>query len=105
MAKIRTHEQTDNADKLLQGNREKIDLVLYTGPHCELCDHAMDVYKTLPTAILDSLSLSTQNIRDDSALYHLYALRIPVIKRLDNQQELGWPFDLESLMWFLIKKY
>nr|WP_263406905.1 glutaredoxin family protein [Salinimonas profundi] len=41
------------------------------------------------------------NVRDDTTLYHEYGARIPVLKRTDTQQELGWPFDQQALKRFL----
>lgn len=74
-------------------------LILYTGPNCCLCDEAM--------AIIDSLSFSPAlvvekvNIRDSAELYHLYALRIPVLKVDGRIDELGWPFTHEQLENFI----
>lgn len=64
-------------------------LVLYTGPDCHLCELAKQ-----ELALVDApeLELQVLNIRDDSKVYHLYAMRIPVLKRQDNEGELGWPF-------------
>ena len=72
---------------------------LYTGPQCGLCDDAKALIETLPENKKPSVKLI--NIRDDAALYHLYAVRIPVLKRLDNNNELGWPFDIDMLEQFL----
>lgn len=80
---------------------QTLALTLYTGPNCELCDHAMDVYEQLPPEKLALLDLQSANIRNDAELYHLYAVRIPVIKRNDTQAELGWPFDVEMLEKFI----
>ncbi|WP_395343112.1 glutaredoxin family protein [Ningiella sp. W23] len=76
----------------------ELRLILYTGPHCELCDHAFTVYQNLAPA---NVSLVKQNIRDDAQLYHLYAVRIPVLKREDTGAELGWPFNENDLEQFL----
>ncbi|MBT1449686.1 glutaredoxin family protein [Glaciecola sp. XM2] len=75
------------------------ELILYTGPHCELCDHALDVIAQLPD---NAVNVKSVNIRNSTELYHLYGARIPVIKRVDSSAELGWPFDLEALETFLI---
>jgi hypothetical protein len=73
-------------------------LILYTGPHCELCDHALKVYAQVNP---EQTRLEKVNIRSDAQLYHLYGARIPVLKRNDNQRELGWPFDAAMLEQFL----
>ncbi|WP_232371992.1 glutaredoxin family protein [Salinimonas iocasae] len=41
------------------------------------------------------------NVRDDTRLYHEYGARIPVLKRMDTQEELAWPFDSNALKRFL----
>ena len=77
-------------------------VVLYTGPHCSLCDKAL--------ALIDELKMDVElekiNIRDSADLYHLYGARIPVVKRNDMQttqsnSDLGWPFTLEQLRAYL----
>lgn len=73
-------------------------LTLYTGPHCELCEHALEIYRKVQPA---NVKLTQVNIRTSSDLYHLYAVRIPVLKREDTQAELGWPFDAMMLEQFL----
>jgi hypothetical protein len=40
-------------------------------------------------------------IAESDALLELYGVRIPVIKRLDTQAEIGWPFTAEDLAQFL----
>ncbi|RDV25964.1 glutaredoxin family protein [Alteromonas aestuariivivens] len=74
-------------------------LAFYTGPHCHLCDDALAILQA--SRSWPSLDIEKFNIREDTQLYHLYAVRIPVIKRLDNGEELGWPFDLTRLEQFL----
>ncbi|MFW8589731.1 glutaredoxin family protein [Glaciecola sp. 2405UD65-10] len=73
-------------------------LILYTGPQCSLCDDALDLYHQLPAS---QWEVSKINIRDSVDLYHLYAVKIPVFKRSDTQEELHWPFDLATLRIFL----
>lgn len=97
-----------------------VKLVLYTGPHCTLCDLAIDIvdkFNALCTTKSDNHELASQpspskiriepielekvNIRDSVALYHLYGARIPVLKNELNDSELGWPFTLDDLIEFL----
>ena len=49
----------------------------------------------------EQLQITKHNIRDNTDHYHLYAVRIPVLKREDNGAELGWPFTLDELELFL----
>jgi len=74
-------------------------LILYTGPQCCLCDQALDLIEELPASY--NVQVDKVNIRDAADLYHLYAVKIPVLKRMDSNQELAWPFDLASLRTFL----
>lgn len=74
-------------------------LAFYTGPECHLCESAEQVLAQTNDAA--GLAITKFNIREDANLYHLYAVRIPVIKRLDTGEELGWPFDVEQANKFL----
>lgn len=71
----------------------------YTGPQCCLCDDAKALL--LQVSVYNSLEVQYFNVREDKKLYHLYGARIPVLQRIDNNVELGWPFDLQSLERFL----
>jgi hypothetical protein len=46
-------------------------------------------------------ALEKVDIKSSPDFYHLYAARIPVLKRVDSQAELGWPFDAQQLTEFL----
>lgn len=74
-------------------------LAFYTGPQCHLCELAEQVMAQTNKA--SDLEITKFNIREDANLYHCYAVRIPVIKRLDTGDELGWPFDVEQANKFL----
>lgn len=74
-------------------------IMFYTGPQCSLCDLAMT--QLSQTKQFAELDIESKNIREDSHLYHLYAVRIPVIKRVDNENEIGWPFTTDDLEVFL----
>lgn len=74
-------------------------VVLYSGPQCSLCDDALVLFSQLPQA--ESVEVNKVNIRDSVDLYHQYAVKIPVVKRTDTNQELAWPFDLAELRTFL----
>ena len=74
-------------------------IVSYTGPQCSLCDLAeLELSKT---AMYSALDIEKVNIRNDANLYHLYGARIPVLKRADDNREIGWPFDSSTLETFL----
>ena len=77
----------------------RMKLFFYTGPHCSLCDLA-DV-ELQNTSQYSSLHIEKVNIRSSTDLYHLYGARIPVLKREDNNKEIGWPFTSADLEEFL----
>ena len=70
-------------------------LVLYGTSYCHLCEQA--------EALLHALGVSAAHIdiADDDDLLARYDTRIPVVRRLDNDTEIGWPFDQASLRDFL----
>jgi hypothetical protein len=74
-------------------------LTLFSGKACCLCLEAEQLLKLeAPTwyAQLQKIDVSCS-----PEIYHLYAARIPVLKRLDNDSELGWPFNQNQLTEFL----
>ncbi len=68
--------------------------VLYGTSHCHLCEQAQ--------ALLAQLGIVAehQDIVDDDALLERYGTRIPVLRRLADGSELGWPFDAQMLRRF-----
>ncbi len=44
-----------------------------------------------------ALEVESIDIADDTFLFELYGVRIPVVKNEESGEELGWPFDLEEL--------
>lgn len=74
-------------------------LNFYTGQTCHLCELAEQLLSQIDPA--SRLEVNKIDVKTDHQLFHLYGARIPVIKRVDNNNELGWPFDLELLQEFL----
>ncbi len=74
-------------------------LQLYSTSHCHLCEQAESLLQQLTNS--HHLTWQTLEIADDSALLTLYEIKIPVIKRLDTQAEIAWPFTAEQLLTFL----
>jgi len=72
-------------------------LVLYSTSHCHLCEQA--------EVLLAQAGVEAEHVDivDDDVLLEIYGTRIPVVKRLDNGEELGWPFDVALLLRFLAK--
>ena len=74
-------------------------ITLYTTAGCHLCEQAEDLLRK--AAALGELQWQSVDIVSESVLVELYGIRIPVLKRQDNGDELGWPFGLEELQDFL----
>ena len=60
---------------------------------CELAEKLLIESAVTPVKIID--------IAEDDQLLLQYGLRIPVLKRLDTNAELGWPFNLNDISLFL----
>lgn len=74
-------------------------LSLYSGVNCHLCDLAEELLKV--TLIDAQNEYEKIDVATDHQLYHLYATRIPVLKRHDDNTELAWPFEQQQLIEFL----
>lgn len=76
-----------------------INVRLYTTLGCHLCELAeallQQVQRELPVTV------QSVEIADDEQLVARYGVRIPVVERLSDHRELGWPFDGEGLRRFL----
>lgn len=76
-----------------------MQIAFYSGKDCHLCDLAQQLLETSP--LFDTLEVNRFDVSSDHQLYHLYGAKIPVLKRLDNNRELGWPFESQQLTDFL----
>jgi hypothetical protein len=76
-----------------------MDLILYTGQDCCLCEQAEVLLKKVDKN--NAITLKKVDVRVSSDLYHLYGARIPVLYREDTDSELPWPFDYYQLCEFL----
>ena len=47
------------------------------------------------------LMVELVDIADSDGLFERYGLLIPVLRRVDTGQELGWPFDTAQVVNFL----
>ena len=72
-------------------------LRLYSRPDCHLCEVALELVNNCGA----SVELEQVNIEEELRLLDRYGLAIPVLQRLDNGAELGWPFDQAGLARFL----
>jgi len=65
---------------------------------CHLCELAE---AELMPLVEHGLMVELVDIAEDETLFEAYGLRIPVLRRVDNGAELGWPFDAEQVVAFL----
>ena len=72
-------------------------LFLYSTSHCHLCE--LGYALILQTAVPGNVSLI--DIADDEVLLAEYGMRIPVLKRIDTNAELTWPFNEVDIAVFL----
>ncbi len=67
-------------------------LILYSTVGCHLCEQAQGlVYATLGRTVPEV------DIADDDGLLERYGVRIPVLKRTDTGDEIGWPFQAREI--------
>lgn len=72
---------------------------LFTTLGCHLCELAEEEIMPL---VEHGLLVELVDIADSEALFEVYGLRIPVLRRVDTGAELGWPFDTEQVVSFLL---
>lgn len=72
-----------------------VELALYSTAYCHLCEQA----ELLLNNVSDQYDVHwTQiEISDDHSLLELYEIKIPVIRRLDNNREIYWPFSSSDI--------
>lgn len=79
------------------GNKQELWIHLYATSACHLCELAAQMLQEIePT-----LNVQSIEIADDDALITRYGTTIPVLKRLDTNAELNWPFtnlDIEKFI-------
>lgn len=65
---------------------------------CHLCEKAEQV---LLPFVAQGLRVELQDIIDSPEWLERYSLTIPVLRRVDNGEELNWPFDEQDVMQLL----
>ena len=65
---------------------------------CHLCEEAEQVLQPFVT---QGLVVDLLDIIDSPEWLERYALTIPVLRRVDNGQELTWPFDQLAVLQLL----
>ena len=72
-----------------------IQLHLYSTSHCHLCEQAESLLQAL-SKLYDMQWLIIE-IADDTVLLERYEIKIPVLKRLDINTEIFWPFNTTDI--------
>ena len=73
-----------------------VNLILYSTSHCHLCEQAEFLLKDC--AIHNDIIWRSIDISEDSTFLHLYEIKIPVLKRVDNDVEIDWPFTSRDIV-------
>lgn len=73
----------------------RIAFKLYSTSHCHLCEQAEELINSIQNEY--DVSFTIIDIADDISLQAIYERRIPVLKRLDNNEEIGWQFAIDDI--------
>jgi len=78
-----------------------VQLNLYSTTNCHLCEEA----ESLLSSLNNQYNFINTNIEiaEDITLLVRYGLKIPVLKRVDNNQEICWPFTIDEIEKLLIQ--
>ena len=71
-------------------------LTLFQRDDCPLCDDAYEQLQAAGVADFDPVWID-----GDAALEAVYGGRVPVLRRDDSGDELGWPFDAARIRAFI----
>ena len=72
------------------------NLKLYSTEHCHLCEEAIEILQKA------GITATIIDIVDDDTHFEKFSTRIPVLQRPDNHDELDWPFNVKSVLKFLL---
>lgn len=72
----------------------QVNARLYGTMLCHLCEQAQQILRQ------EGIAAVVIDIAEDDRLFDRYSLRIPVLKRVDNDAELDWPFDAAAVSRF-----
>jgi glutaredoxin len=69
-----------------------VQWVLYATDGCHLCEEAQHlIHRTL------GITVTEVDIAGNEQLMERYGTRIPVLRRVDKDVEIGWPFDSQAI--------
>jgi len=80
-------------------NGSELSLTFFTTEGCHLCEQAMDLLVRTP--LESPVPVDVVDIAESEILTAVYGTRIPVLRRADTGEELGWPFDENAVIDFL----
>lgn len=72
-----------------------IHFQLYSTSHCHLCEEAENYLEILSNQY--DISWTTIEITEDAKLYEKYSLIIPVVKLINYNLEIVWPFSIDDI--------
>jgi len=69
----------------------------YTTEGCHLCEQAWE--QVIALGLVNDMT-QIEIIHDEADIAH-YGIRIPVIRDCETEKEIGWPFDVTELAYFI----
>ena len=72
-----------------------IQLLLYSTSHCHLCEQAQALLARVVHHC--EIEFTVVEIAADAALLTLYEVKIPVLKSIDTDVEIDWPFTVDDI--------
>jgi len=92
--------KNENSNQSASQNRA-LHIKLFTTLGCHLCDDAKAMLVYVQEQDVINFSIISVEISENETLMEKYGMRIPVLQHSITNKELGWPFDMEQLMFFL----
>lgn len=77
------------------------NLIFYTTEGCHLCEQAQVLLQDLLREYSAKYQIEIVDIVESEALIQQYGTRIPVLVNVGAREDLGWPFDYQSLLHFI----
>lgn len=77
------------------------ELIFYTTEGCHLCEQAQALLQNLLLQYPTDFQIEIVDIVHSEVLIEQYGTRIPVLLKVATQEDLGWPFDEQSLLQFV----
>ena len=79
-----------------------MDFILYSTSQCHLCEQAESLLIKVSTKY--KLNWKIIEITDNPILYDIYEMKIPVLKSVDKNIEICWPFNENDIELFKVTK-